>query len=522
LQPILVLADVSMPGKDGYEVCDYVKTSADFHHVPVLLVASDVEPYDERLGAQVRADGIIKKPFTPHDLIAMVAKFAALGEAAASRSTFSDTLVTSSPVAAAEVLPMDAELEGARRSPQQDLAALSAGVAFAGPPLDGIRAAPPEPLLDFPLQPSPEPALQISAQSSPEPRLEASAENVLGGPSEPILEIPTEPPPELALEPTPEPILEPMLEATPEPTPATAELISGTALEAALELSAVTPEPTPEPILEATPEPTPATAELISGTALEAAPEPTAVTPEPTPEPILEATPEPTPATAELISGTALGAAPEQASVVSEPALESGLPLALEFATETVHRPAEATLEAPPAVPVEEPPLATDPPLVEERVELLPAPGLSPELVKPPADRTMVFHVPAENAEPVLSDKLAAASSVPEPHPLVEEQYPKPIAVDNLDSSYLTEAAEVQFYIAPPETEAASAPEPAVVKPGEAPGATPTVIDPRLVYVIVHKVVVKMSPPVLSLEVVEELIRRLTAEITAELNAESS
>ena len=81
LQPILVLADVSMPGKDGYEVCDYVKTSADFHHVPVLLVASDLEPYDEPRGAQVGADGIIKKPFTPHDLIAMVAKFVALGEA---------------------------------------------------------------------------------------------------------------------------------------------------------------------------------------------------------------------------------------------------------------------------------------------------------------------------------------------------------------------------------------------------------------------------------------------------------
>jgi len=465
LQPILVLAAVSMPGKDGYEVCDYVKTSADFHHVPVLLVASDLEPYDEPRGAQAGADGIIKKPFTPHDLIAMVAKFVALGEAGGSRSTFSDALVTPSLVASDEVLPMGAELEGARRSHQQDLAAFSAGVAFAGPPLDGIRAAAPEPLLDLPLQPSPEPALQISAQASPEPRLEAPAENVLGGPSEPIPEIPTELSPALALELTPEPISEPMLEATPEPTPAT-------------------PEPTPEPILEAAPEPTPATPESISGTALEAA--------------------------------------PEQASVVSEAAAESGLSLALEVATETVHPRAEAALEAPPAVPVKEPALATEPLLMEAQVEPLPAPGLSPELVKPPADRTMAFHVPAETAEPVLSEELAAAFPAPEPHPLVEEQYPTPIAVTSLDSFSLTEAAKGQVYIAPPETEAGPAPEPGVVQPGEAPGATPTVIDPRLVYVIVHKAVAKMSPPVLPLEVVEELIRRLTAEITAELNVESS
>ena len=207
---------------------------------------------------------------------------------------------------------------------------------------------------------------------------------------------------------------------------------------------------------------------------------------------------------------------------MSEPAAESGLSLAPEFAAETVPPRAGVALEAPPAVPVKEPPVATGPLLMEEQVEPLPPPGLSPELVKPPADRTMAFHVPAETAEPVLSEELAAASPVPEPHPLVEKQYSTPIAVTSLDSFSLTEAAEGRVYIAPPETEAGSAPEPEVVQPGEAPGAIPTVIDPRLVYVIVHKAVAKMSPPALPLEVVEELIRRLAAEITAELNAESS
>ena len=69
LQPDLVFADVSMAGKDGYEVCDFLKTSADFHGVPVLLVASDLEPYDQGRGERVGADGMLKKPFTDHELI---------------------------------------------------------------------------------------------------------------------------------------------------------------------------------------------------------------------------------------------------------------------------------------------------------------------------------------------------------------------------------------------------------------------------------------------------------------------
>jgi CheY-like chemotaxis protein len=97
MQPALVLADVSMPGKDGYEVCEFVKTSAGLRHVPVLLVGSDLEPYDAQRGARVRADGIIKKPFAPNDLIAMVRRFAVRAKDPASLSTPEETPVPLSP-----------------------------------------------------------------------------------------------------------------------------------------------------------------------------------------------------------------------------------------------------------------------------------------------------------------------------------------------------------------------------------------------------------------------------------------
>jgi CheY-like chemotaxis protein len=82
IMPSVILADVSMPGRDGYEVCEYVKKSVQLSHVPVLLIASEMEPYDQARGAEVRADGIIKKPFEPQELISTVEKYAAKAEAA--------------------------------------------------------------------------------------------------------------------------------------------------------------------------------------------------------------------------------------------------------------------------------------------------------------------------------------------------------------------------------------------------------------------------------------------------------
>jgi len=48
VRPDLILADVFMPGRTGYEVCEYVKQHPDFKHIPVLLLTGKFEPYDER------------------------------------------------------------------------------------------------------------------------------------------------------------------------------------------------------------------------------------------------------------------------------------------------------------------------------------------------------------------------------------------------------------------------------------------------------------------------------------------
>ena len=71
-KPLVILADVDMPGKDGYEVCEFVKSTPELHYVRVLLAVSDSDPYDQERGVRVRADGIVRKPFEREHLVSMV------------------------------------------------------------------------------------------------------------------------------------------------------------------------------------------------------------------------------------------------------------------------------------------------------------------------------------------------------------------------------------------------------------------------------------------------------------------
>ncbi len=76
VQPDLVLADIFMPVRSGYEVCEYIKTSEEFSHVAVVLLANKMEPYDEAEAKRVRADGKVEKPITdPAAVLAAVQQY---------------------------------------------------------------------------------------------------------------------------------------------------------------------------------------------------------------------------------------------------------------------------------------------------------------------------------------------------------------------------------------------------------------------------------------------------------------
>src|SRR2546425_6512232 len=102
LRPDLVLADVFMPVRNGYEVCQYVKMDASLAHIPVILLVGAFDPLDEQEAQRVGADGVLKKPFVPPDpLISMVKSAllragAAHGNASAAKTPEPEALIKAS------------------------------------------------------------------------------------------------------------------------------------------------------------------------------------------------------------------------------------------------------------------------------------------------------------------------------------------------------------------------------------------------------------------------------------------
>ena len=67
LNPDLILADIFMPVRNGYELCEWVKKEAQYSHIPVILLVGAFDPLDEKEARRVGADGVLKKPFIPPD-----------------------------------------------------------------------------------------------------------------------------------------------------------------------------------------------------------------------------------------------------------------------------------------------------------------------------------------------------------------------------------------------------------------------------------------------------------------------
>jgi CheY-like chemotaxis protein len=72
VDPDIVIADTVMPGRTGYEICQYLKMSPRHRHVRVILTAGVLEKLDEAEAKRVEADATLKKPFEASVLIAAV------------------------------------------------------------------------------------------------------------------------------------------------------------------------------------------------------------------------------------------------------------------------------------------------------------------------------------------------------------------------------------------------------------------------------------------------------------------
>jgi len=71
-KPALVLLDVMMPGRNGYEVCQAVRADEALAGVKILMLTAKGRDTDIAMGLGVGADGYVTKPFSTKDLAARV------------------------------------------------------------------------------------------------------------------------------------------------------------------------------------------------------------------------------------------------------------------------------------------------------------------------------------------------------------------------------------------------------------------------------------------------------------------
>ena len=170
VDPDVVLADTVMPGRTGYEICQYLKMNPRMRHVRVILTAGVLENFDEELSKRVEADATLKKPFEATALLAAVKPLAEAATAAREQNQDpANAGAAGKAPAAAVVAPfvavVDSEqvraavtlaLDGAMDSMVDEIARRVLAALQTKPPAQPIpEPAPPKPLAE------PQPAAPI-------------------------------------------------------------------------------------------------------------------------------------------------------------------------------------------------------------------------------------------------------------------------------------------------------------------------------------------------------------------------
>ena len=76
-QPDLIILDVVMPKKNGFQACRAIKSCPETRDIPVILLSSKTDPADKFWGMKQGADLYLTKPLVPMNLLKAVARFIA-------------------------------------------------------------------------------------------------------------------------------------------------------------------------------------------------------------------------------------------------------------------------------------------------------------------------------------------------------------------------------------------------------------------------------------------------------------
>ena len=141
IQPDIILADVSMPGLGGYELCERVRADAALKNIPVLLLGGG-NPVDPSKAIAVGANGHMPKPFDSGKLIEQVKQILANPRAAASKPPLAPA-VSRPPAARPGVSAPPPAARPPAAQPEHDGPARARAVSYAAPQCEPARAARP-------------------------------------------------------------------------------------------------------------------------------------------------------------------------------------------------------------------------------------------------------------------------------------------------------------------------------------------------------------------------------------------
>ena len=172
VDPDVVIADATMAGRSGFEICQYLKMNPRHRHVRVILTASSQERLDEEQYKRCGADDSLRKPFEASALLAAVKGHAAAAAAAREGRQAAAEEASARRPAAPFVAVVDPALVRAAVTVALDGAMESMVREISERVLEALQtrepAAPPEP--EAPGPPPPVPAAPPAAARQPEAR----------------------------------------------------------------------------------------------------------------------------------------------------------------------------------------------------------------------------------------------------------------------------------------------------------------------------------------------------------------
>jgi CheY-like chemotaxis protein len=145
-KPDIVITDVIMPDKDGYDVCQHIKSHPELARTPVILMSGVVNRAVAERAFAVKADELLRKPFQPQDLIARVKHLLKPnGAPAPTPAAAANAAVALSSIFSAAAAPIPPRSVPAAPAPVQQQRAVAAAPAPAPAPVPPVQHAAPIP-----------------------------------------------------------------------------------------------------------------------------------------------------------------------------------------------------------------------------------------------------------------------------------------------------------------------------------------------------------------------------------------